>query len=312
MRSMPFFLRPMRPEDRFEVAELIYASINVWYQSHGGPAIFQGSPRITEIFYNVYDDLTPECNVVAEHRETGRLMGSCFYHPRTHHVSLGIMNVHPNHFGCGVGRSLLQHIMDYTDEHGFKALRLTQSAVNIDSFSLYNKAGFVPRYAYQDMLVQVPEGGGNWSTPTDDRVRDATYDDVSAMAALEMAVSGISRELDYHYCIKNTRGIWHVSVVESGSGQLEGFMISCSHPAMNLLGPSVSLTEEAATALICRELNQYPGRMPVFLLPMEKVQLVRKMYDIGARNCEMHFCQVRGEFQDFDGVNMPSFLPETG
>jgi len=128
MSSLPFSLRPMNDDDRFEVAELIYASINVWYQTHGGPAIFQGGPRVTEVFHDVYNDLTPGCNVVAENQETGRLMGSCFYHPRTHHVSLGIMNVHPNYFGNGVGSALLRHIIDYTDQHGYKALRLTQSA----------------------------------------------------------------------------------------------------------------------------------------------------------------------------------------
>jgi hypothetical protein len=36
------------------------------------------------------------------------------------------------------------------------------------------------------------------------------------------------------------------------------------------------------------------------------------MYDWGARNCELHLCQVRGEFQPFRGISMPSFLPETG
>jgi hypothetical protein len=55
----------------------------------------------------------------------------------------------------------------------------------------------------------------------------------------------------------------------------------------------------------------YKGRTPVFLIPMEKEQLVRQAYDWGARVCEMHFCQVRGRFQPFQGVNMPTFLPET-
>jgi hypothetical protein len=31
-------------------------------------------------------------------------MGSCYYRARETHVSLGIMNVHPNHFGKGVAR----------------------------------------------------------------------------------------------------------------------------------------------------------------------------------------------------------------
>ena len=305
-------LRSMTPEDKYEVAELIYSSINVWYRMHGQPDIFRGGPRVTEIFYDVYNDLEPGCNVVAVHPETGRLMGSCFYHPRKHHVSLGIMNVHPNYYGCGVGRELLRFIIDYTDRNGYKALRLTQSAINIDSFSLYNKAGFVPRYAYQDMVTQVPESGMNRSTPGLDRVRDATADDVAAMAALEMEISGITREQDYRYCIENARGFWHVAVIESARADIDGFIISSGHSAMNMLGPCVARTEVDAAALISRELDQYKGRAPVCLIPMEKEKLVRQMYEWGARNCEMHFCQVRGEFKPFSGINIPTFLPETG
>ena len=40
----PMRLRPMTPADRSEVAELIYCSINVWYQTHGRPPIFTGGP----------------------------------------------------------------------------------------------------------------------------------------------------------------------------------------------------------------------------------------------------------------------------
>lgn len=45
---------------------------------------------------------------------------------------------------------------------------------------------------------------------------------------------------------------------------------------------------------------------------MESAGLVRKLYELGARNSELHFCQVRGEFQPFRGLSLPSFLPETG
>lgn len=309
-------LRPMTPGDRSEVAELIYASINVWYRANGKPEIFTGGPGVTEIFYDVYNDLTPGCNVVAENAKTGRLMGSCFFHPREHHVSLGIMNVHPNYFGFGAGRALLQHIMDFTDENGYKALRLTQSAINIDSFALYNKAGFVPRYAYQDMMIPVPDAGLDHPVDGSDRVRPATLDDVSAMIALELEVSGISREPDYRYCIANARGFWNVDVIESATGDgdrpIDGWMISSGHPAMNLLGPCVARTEDAAAALVLSGLNHYKGRAPVVLIPMDKEFLVRRMYEWGGRVVEMHFCQVRGEFKPFQGVNIPTFLPETG
>ena len=305
-------LREMTSDDRHEVGELIYASINTWYQLRGMQQIFRGGPQVTEIFYDVYGVVDPGCGIVAENTETGRLTGSCFYHPRPRHVSLGIMNVHPNYFGQGVGRELLQFITDYTDSHGYKALRLTQSALNLDSFSLYNKAGFVPRCAYQDMMLAVPKDGLKQSATGSERVHDATLDDIEAMAALEMQVSGITREQDYRYLIENSLGVWHLSVYEGTNGAIEGFLASCGHPAMNMVGPGVMRTEEQAAALILRELDQYRGRMPVFLLPVEKEKLVRQAYEWGARNCELHFCQVRGEFQPFQGVNMPTFLPETG
>ena len=88
------------------------------------------------------------------------------------------MTVHPNHFGRGVGGALLKHIIDYTDSQGYAALRLTQSALNIDSYSLYNRYGFVPRYAYQDMLISVPQEGLEIHAAGDERVRDATLADV--------------------------------------------------------------------------------------------------------------------------------------
>jgi GNAT superfamily N-acetyltransferase len=305
-------LRPMTPADRSEVAELIYGSINVWYEKHGRPPLFAGGPRVTEVFHDVYNALAPGCNVVAEHPETGRLMGSCFYHPRKHHVSLGIMNVHPNYFGFGVGRALLQHIIDFTESKGYKALRLTSSALNLDSFSLYNRAGFVPRWAFQDMLIQVPAGGMTQSLPGPERVRPVTLADVPKMIELEMHISGISREEDYRYCIANEAGFWHAAVYENARGSIDGFMLSSGHPALNMLGPCLALSEDVAAALILKELDQYKGRMPVFLIPVERSKLVRQMYDWGARNCELHFCQVRGEFKPFQGISMPSFLPETG
>jgi GNAT superfamily N-acetyltransferase len=305
-------LRPMAANDRSEVAELIYGSINVWYEKHGRPPLFAGGPRVTEVFHDVYNVLAPGCNVVAEHPETGRLMGSCFYHPRKHHVSLGIMNVHPNYFGFGVGRALLQHIIDFTESKGYKALRLTSSALNLDSFSLYNRAGFVPRWAFQDMLIQVPADGMKQPLPGPERVRPATLADVPKMIELEMHISGISREEDYRYCIANEAGFWHAAVYENARGGIDGLMLSSGHPALNMLGPCLALSEDVAAALILKELDQYKGRMPVFLIPVERSKLVRQMYDWGARNCELHFCQVRGEFKPFQGISMPSFLPETG
>src|SRR5665213_567122 len=128
-------LRAMTRRDWSEVSDLIQVSINYWYQRGGGPPKFNCPAGETELFCRVYEDLDPGCGVVAESTATGRLAGSCFFHPRPTHVSLGIMNVHPNYMGRHVASALLKHITDLADAQG-KPMRLVSSAMNLDSFCL--------------------------------------------------------------------------------------------------------------------------------------------------------------------------------
>ena len=306
-------LRAMARNEWSQVAGLIYVSTNYWYRANGRAAIFGGDPDCTELFPQVYEALDPGCCVVAEDGRTGQLAGSCFYHPRPTHVSLGIMNVHPNYFGVGIARRLLQFIIDIAEAQQ-KPVRLVSSAMNLDSFSLYTRAGFVPRCAYQDMFLDAPAAKikeALQNMPGHERVRPATLDDVEAIAALEMEINHISRGGDYRYFIENKEGIWHTSVLENNQGGIEGYLVSIAHPGSNILGPGVSHTEGGAAALILSELAQHPAH-PVFLVPVECASLVQKMYALGAKNCELHFGQVRGEWTAPNGVVMPTFMPETG
>lgn len=304
-------LRHMQRDDWAEVADLIMVSTNTWYQTHHKDRIFQRSPADVQLFCRVYEALDPGRCILAVSQDTGRIAGSCFYHPRPTHVSLGIMNVHPNYFGAGVGRKLLDFIIAHADERGVPT-RLVSSAMNLDSFSLYNRAGFVPRIVYQDMFLPVPEGGVRFNPPGADRVRPATAADAPAIAKLEEELNHISRESDYQHFIANPEGIWHVSVHENDDGAIDGFLVSIGHPATCMLGPGVMRDEAATLALIHAELNHRRGQCPVFLIPAQRHDLVRSLYNWGARNCEIHFAQCRGHWQDPAGVVMPTFMPETG
>jgi hypothetical protein len=221
------------------------------------------------------------------------------------------MNVHPVYFGEGVGKALLAHVCDVADRAG-KPLRLVSSAMNLDSFSLYTRAGFVPRLVYQDLLLTVPADGLGGSVAGRDRVRPATLDDVEPMAELELELSGISRRKDYRHFVENASGLWRPLVVEDRSGRLAGYLGSIDHPLFTMLGPGVARTEEDGLALLAAQLDGYRGRTPLFLVPCEASAIVRKLYDWGARNCELHVAQVRGEAPPFRGVSFPTFMPETG
>jgi len=306
-----FKLRPMRSTDFDAVAELIFLSTNAWYEKHLGHSIFRCRPEDCRIFCEVYDDLDSDCGIVLEHSRTGMIAGSCFFHPRETHVSLGIMNVHPNYFGHGIAGRLLARIIDEAEMRDLP-LRLVSSALNLDSYSLYNRNGFSPFCLYQDMVVSVPpEGLAVVTGEALPEVREASPSDMLAMGRLEFEISGISREKDYCYFIENSTGIWKTLVAIGEDGEPDGFLVSSDHAASKVIGPGVMRTEAAAEALLRAQLDRYRGRSVVFLLPAGEKRLIAAAYAFGARNCELHLGQVRGSIQPVEGIVMPTFLPES-
>lgn len=302
-----FDIRSATHSDTSELADLIHVSTNHWYATHGMGSIFSGEPSATTaLFFEVYEALDPGCCLVASHVDTGRLVGSCFYHPRQTHLSLGIMNVHPAYFGQGAASVLLKEICHRADEAG-KPLRLVSSALNLDSYSLYTRAGFVPRALYQDMLIEdistVPQ-------PADGSVRLATLDDLTGIVSLESSVCGIDRENDWRYFLTDGHG-WRV-VVGDGPGGLRGVLASIDHPGSRLLGPGVMRDAEVAETLIADQLHAKRDGTPVFLVPAICTPLIETLYGWGARNCELHVAQCRGDWVEPQGVVMPTFMPETG
>ena len=221
------------------------------------------------------------------------------------------MNVHPSYFGSGAAKAMLQFIIQQA-ERARKPLRLISSALNLDSFSLYTRCGFVPQGVFQDMLLTVPAEGLPFSVADSDQVREATGADVPAIDRLERELSGISRTHDYRYFLEDRTGLWHASVYPGKQGDLAGFLVSLKHPAFTMLGPGLARDPHRAAALLLAELNHCRGRTVLFLVPAQCAPLVQQMYNWGARNCELHFSQVRGECPPVRGVQMPTFLPESG
>ncbi|MBT5690415.1 MAG: GNAT family N-acetyltransferase [Opitutae bacterium] len=309
---MEFIIRRMGREDWAEVGELIYTSINYWYHTHGSGPKFLNGPESTQLFCKIYEDLDPGCCILVENPNTGRIAGSCFFHPRETHISIGIMNVHPNYFGLGAAKVIMREILDIAAKEE-KPVRLVSSAMNLDSFTLYNRCGFTPRQTFQDMYIEVPSSGLNVEAPAlSGNVRDAQPEDATAIADLEQELVGIRREGDFAYFIENTDKWWHGSVIENENGYIDGFLFSVSNAASNILGPGVARTEEQTLALLHAELNHNTGRSPVFLVPTDCRQLVDNLYGWGARNCELHFSQTLGEWNPQTGIILPTFMPETG
>lgn len=299
----------MTPADHPAVAELIYHSTNDWYRRNLGRAVFAGEPADCRVFCAVYDALDPGQAVVVEDPATDRLAGSCFIHPRPTHVSLGIVNTAAAYAGQGVARMLINHATDLADGLGLPC-RLVSSAMNLDSYSLYNRAGFVVTGFFQDMLVTPPSAG---VVPPHfaGRVRPATRADVPAIDELEQRVLGIRRPDDWAFFIRNEQAIWHLLVAEDNRRALTGALGAVDHPGSSMLGPGVMADDDAAIALLAAQLDHRRGKPTLAVVPADRPAIARAMYAWGARNCETHISQCRGQAAPVRGVSLPTFLPES-
>ena len=209
----------------------------------GGPAQTTSSTRCTR-------RLDPGHCLVAESAETGRLMGSCFYRARETHVSLGIMNVHPNHFGKGVAKDAARsHRRRSRTQHEAAPARLERHEPRL--LLALHEGRLRAAAALPGPRCSTCRSRASACRSTAlERVRDATLDDVEALAELELDVSGISRRKDYRYFIENEQGFWHVSVYESKKGRLDGYLASIGHPLFLEFGPGVARDEKAGAALL--------------------------------------------------------------
>lgn len=302
----PMKLRPMLPGEESAVAALIHRSTNSWYREKLGHEVFTGTAGDCRIFPETYEALDPGCCVIAEIE--GQLAGSCFYHPRDSHVGLGIMNTAPEFAGRGVAKALLAEIVERAGE---LPLRLVSSAMNLDSYSLYTRAGFCPVSVYQDMVL--PAGTPVPPPPLlPGTVRQANMADLFPMVDLESEVAGIQRSKDLAHFLRSPGGHWTTFVHRDSTGKIDGWLASVDHPGCRMIGPGVMRDDGTALALIYAQLAHRRGTAPVFLVPTHEAALVAELYGWGCRNVELHFAQVRGASVPPQGVVMPSFLPESG
>lgn len=312
-------LRTAVSADADRLAELIHGSTNAWYRDKLGHEVFACSPADVRLFVDTYEALDPGRCLVVEDTGSGRLAGSCFVHPRSTHVSLGILNVDSHYFGKGVARRLVRAVTDRADALGLPT-RLVSSAMNLDSYSLYSRAGFVPYAFFQDMLIDVPvaepEIDDAEARAMRQRVRPAVQDDVPALVKLELNQLGIARPEDLSYLIANSERDWRVFVVEDQAGSPSGYLAAIDHPASRIIGPGLAGDASGMVALLAAQLGQHAGRTMLVVTPADCPGVVRQLYRWGGRNCETHVAQYRpavgsSEKPGVAGVFVPTFLPET-
>lgn len=308
--SAPVILSTLLPSDAEAAARLIHRSLVDWYQSRlGQGARFGESHEPFLQFPQVYEALDPGEGLAARDAQTNDLLGLCYTRERETHVAIGIVATAPEAAGRGVARKLMEAALEKAHRLG-KPARLVSSLLNLDSFSLYTRMGFVPGTMFQDMVVKVPESGMTAPAPTGaERVREARPDEAARLADFEYFLQGVRREKDYAFFLRNETGSWKILVLEDDHGVLKGFITLAF--SFGMLGPGVAADEASAAALLWKGLDSMRGSSPVFLVPCAATTLVGSLYQWGARNVELHVAQSTAPNLSTQGLTFPTFLPES-
>jgi len=297
--------------DREPIARLLHRALVHWYESRlGQGSRFGESHEPFTLFPDVYEALDPgEC--VTARTASGEIVGVCFSHERETHVSVGIIATSPDVGGRGIAKKMMSLVLDKAKRLG-KPARLVSSLLNLDSFSLYTRLGFVPGAMFQDLLITVPETGLAATAPAGiESVRDAVLADAPRISDFEHAQQGIRREKDFAFFIRNEVGAWRVLVSEASDGSVNGFLAMSTHPSFTMIGPGVAIDETTAVALLWRALGCLRGQTLVFLASCAASALVRTAYSWGARNVELHVAQSTAPVAGAKGIVFPTFMPET-
>jgi predicted N-acetyltransferase YhbS len=132
-------VRPALPEDSPICGEISYRAFSAINAAHNFPCDFPGPETSAALLSGMFSSPGLYC-VVAEIE--GRIVGSNVLDERSVIAGVGPLSVDPDVQNHGVGRKLMQVVMDRANERRAAGVRLVQAAFHNRSLSLYASLGF--------------------------------------------------------------------------------------------------------------------------------------------------------------------------
>lgn len=220
----------------------------------------------------------------------GRVVGSNFLWEGDTIAGVGPITVLPGVQNGGVGRRLMEQVLERAHARRHVGVRLVQSAYHGRSLSLYTKLGFQAR----EPLTALQGSPLNLELPGYE-VRPATADDLNACDALCRDVHGHDRHGEVAHAIMDGAA----RVVEH-SGRITGYATG-----IGFFAHAVGRTNEELKALIGAA-PQFHG--PGFLLPTRNAELLQWCLSHRLRVVQPMTLMSRGLYQKPAGAFLPSVL----
>ena len=280
------YVRPARAADARHAASICYNAFKAIAERHGFPPDFPTREGAIALLSSIIP--RADIHAVVAERD-GQVLGSNFLWKGAV-AGIGPITVDPDAQNSGVGRRLMEAVIDLARRDGSTAIRLVQAAYHSRSLSLYTKLGFIAREPLS--LIQ----GAALETSVPGRaVRTARDGDIASMDALCRSVHGHDRSAETRHAVTRNAA----RVVER-HGRIAGYATE-----IGFFGHAVGETTEDLKALIAAA-TSFSG--PGFLLPTRNSDLLRWCIEHGLRVVQPMTLMSMGDYREPQGAFLPSIL----
>lgn len=286
--SQDVVIRRAAPEDAPVCGDICYRAFSSISGVHGFPCDFPAPEVALGAISMIFDSPGFYC-VVAEEEQSHRILGSNCLDERSPLIfGIGPITVDPNVQNKGVGRKLMQAVLDRASASRAAGVRLVQAAFHNRSLSLYSNLGFDIREPLSCMQGRTAERELPGCT-----VRTALHEDINACNALSLRVHGFDRSAELTHAIDEKIA----TVVERG-GRITGYATS-----LGFLGHATAETNLDLQALIAHA-ESFGG--PGILVPSRNNLLFRWCLANGLRVVQPMTLMTAGLYNDPSGAWLPS------
>ena len=283
---MTVTIRATTPADSDACGRIMYDAFAGIAGSHGFPADFRGLEAATGLAQALIAN-PATYGIVAE--VDGRVVGSNFLSEGDTIRGVGPITVDPKTQGSGVGRKLMQAVLERAN--GAAGVRLLQDGFNMGSIALYASLGFEVR----EPLV-VMSGSPSEAQPAHTVVRPMTEADIPACDRLCEQVHGINRHSELVGAIQAFS-----PKVAVRDDRITAYMTA---PTVWLANHGVAESEADMHALL---LGAAADEATIaFLLPTRQASLFRWCLAQGMRAVKPMTLMSIGDYRVPEGAYMPS------
>jgi len=284
-------LRRPRVDDLPQLGRILYEAFKTFHERHR----FEPDIPSQEMGVQFMQMLIAHRRIWGVAAEVdGRPVGSNFLDERDPIRGVGPITVDPAAQARGIGRKLMQAVIDRGQSAGAPGIRLVQDAFNTASMSLYTSLGFDSK----EPLALV-RGRCRSSPDADAEVSLMTDDDLPACGELHRSVHGFTRNGALADDLKHLG-----SVVLKRNGRIVAYS---SAPSFWIANHGVAETEQDMRQLLlgASRVSKQPLWM---LLPIRCAELFRWALSEGLRVMKPMTLMAMGQYNEPRGSFFPSVL----